>query len=79
MKVTTLATRTLQELWYVSVFCYNILVNLKGGMTQNFIIRNAEVREDIALVYGNRMAAECRLPSFVIIILTISLFCIALF
>ena len=34
-----------------------------------FIIRNAEVREDIALVYGNQMAAECRLPSFVIIIL----------
>ena len=32
-----------------------------------------------ALVYRNRMAAECRLPSFVIIILTIGLFCIALF
>ena len=40
---------------------------------------NAEVREDVALVYGSRMAAECRLPSFVIIILTISLFCVALF
>ena len=39
------------------------------------IIRNAEVREDIALVYANQMAAaECRLPSFVIIILTVSLF-----
>ena len=25
------------------------------------------------------MAAECRLPSFVIIILTVTLFCIALF
>ena len=45
----------------------------------NFIIRNAEVRKDIALVYGNRMAAECRLSSFVIIILTVSLFRIALF
>ena len=44
-----------------------------------FIIRNTEVCEDIALVYGNRMAAECRLSSFVIVILTVSLFCIALF
>ena len=39
-------------------------------MALNF---NAEVHEDIALVYGNRMAAECRLPSFVII-LTVSFF-----
>ena len=39
-----------------------------------FIIRNTEVREDIAIVYGNRMTAECRLPSFVIIILTVSFF-----
>ena len=39
-----------------------------------FIIRNAEVREDIALVYGNRMSAECRLLSFVIVILSVSVF-----
>ena len=29
----------------------------------------------MALVYGSQMAAECRLLSFVIVILTISLFC----
>ena len=44
-------------------------------MALKFIIRNAEVRKDIALVYRNQMAAECGLPSFVIIILTVSLFC----
>ena len=32
------------------------------------------MRKYIALVYGNRMASECRLPSFFIIILTVSLF-----
>ena len=33
----------------------------------------------IAIVYGNSMTTECRLLRFVIVILTISLFCIALF
>ena len=40
---------------------------------------NTEVRENIAIVYRNWLAAECRLLSFGIIILTVSRFCIALF
>ena len=36
-----------------------------------FITRNVEVHKDIALVYGNQMAAECRLPSLVIMILSL--------
>ena len=45
-----------------------------------FFFRNMEVRrDDIAVVYKNWMAAECRLLSFVIVILIISLFSIALF
>ena len=43
----------------------------------NFIIHNTEVCTSIAIVYGNWMAAECRLLRFIIIILTISPFCIA--
>ena len=35
----------------------------------NFITRNAEVCEDIPIVYGNRMAAECNLLNVVVIIL----------
>ena len=37
------------------------------------MIRNTEVREDMAIVYGSRMAANCRFHSFVIVILTVSL------
>ena len=48
------------------------------GLGTKLGIRNVEVCEDIAIVYRNQMAAECRLLSFVII-LTISFFCIALF
>ena len=50
--------------------------NGKDGL--KFIMRNTEVREDIPIVYENWMAAECRLLNFVII-LAVSLFCIALF
>ena len=53
---------------------YVVSCPLRTVKTALFIIRNAEVRKEIALVYGNRMAAECRLPNFVIIILTVSLF-----
>ena len=35
-------------------------------------MHNMEVRKDIAIVYGNGMAAECRLLKFVLVILTIS-------
>ena len=40
---------------------------------------NTEVRKDVAIVYGNQMAAECRLLDFIIVILTVILICIALF
>jgi len=66
-----------KDSWSMHTYCTRNTQNGYDGL--KFIFCNAEVHEDIALVYGNRMAAECSLTSFVIIILTVSLFCIALF
>ena len=53
-------------------YCPSTLRTVKMALNLLFVTR--KLREDIALVYGNRMAAECRLLRFVIIILTVSLF-----
>ena len=63
--------------------CQNWGVGACSGMGaysgQYGIIRNTEVRKNIVIVYGNWMAANCRLLNFVIVTLTINLFPIALF
>ena len=55
----------------------SVLRTVKAALNLLFLIR--KYRQDIAIVCGNWMAAECRLLNFVIVILTIRLFCIALY